>query len=382
MEMEFTDKAGPGNASFHWRLTPEEDRADFKADHVLPFKTFPQLEPGRNGQRNGGLGGLVAIESRWVTPRRGRAVRATSSRDFEEALTASLPPWLAETGGDRGSRERRAARREERRGLGGSQEEEEVGDNGPLTTYAAQSDRHDDLFDILGTPQGVVDGGGQGVTGVWHRLHHCGGSQAEVSLGWRLLHAALPVRAKVAYQLSKPLSEGVCQARGCTHQETLTHAFMDCQRVRGAVQWLLDLLEAITGKRPPWDPRVILADDQRIWQPGGTEGNQLLWQRLRLTTLYHIWRTQSSRQRFEDNAGDLTAAAIGGATADITASIQRDWARTRIVAAIEEAGGGHQCNPRRDLSITVDDFAMWREGDVVTAGSVMRRQRSAMHNGG
>ena len=207
-----------------------------------------QLEPGRNGQRNGGLGGLVAIESRWVTPRRGRAVRATSSREFEEALTASLPPWLAETGGDRDSRERRAARREERRGLGGSQEDEGVGDdNGPHTTYAAQSDRHDDLFDILRTPQGVVDGGGQRVTGVWHRLHHSGGSQAEVSLGWRLLHAALPVRAKVAYQLSKPLSEGVCQARGCTHQETLTHAFMDCQRVRGAVQWLLDLHEAITG---------------------------------------------------------------------------------------------------------------------------------------
>lgn len=308
----------------------------------------------------------MAIESRWVTPRRGRAVRATSSREFEEALTASLPPWLAETGGDRDSRERRAARREERRGLGGNQEEEEVGDNGPLTTYAAQSDRHDDLFDILRTPQGVVDGGGQGVTGVWHRLHHSGGSQAEVSLGWRLLHAALPVRAKVAYQLSKPLSEGVCQARGCTHQETLTHAFMDCQRVRGVVQWLLDLHEAITGKRPPWDPRVILADDQRIWQPGGTEGNQLLWQRLRLTTLYHIWRTQSSRQRFEDNAGDLTAAAIGGATADITASIQRDWARTRMVAAIEEAGGGHLCNPRRDLSITVDDFkAIWSQRGVL-----------------
>ena len=52
----------------------------------------------------------------------------------------------------------------------------------------------------------------------------------------------------------------------------------------------------------------------------------------------------------------MSAAAIGGATADITASIRRDWARTRMVAAIEEAGGGHLCNPRRDLSITEDDF--------------------------
>lgn len=327
-----------------------------------------QLESGRNRRGDGELGGLVAMEARWVAPRSGRAVRATSSREFEEALAASLPSWLAETGGDHGSRDRRRARREERRGLASSQEEEEgVGEDlGSLPGNASQSDRHDDLFDILHAPQGVEEGGRQGVTGVWHRLHHSGGSQAEVSLGWRLLHAALPVRAKVAYQLSKPLSEGVCQARGCSHQETLTHAFMDCLRVRGAVQWLIDLHEAITGKRPPWDPRVILADDQRIWRPGGTEVDQLLWQRLRLTTLYHIWRAQSSRQRFEDSGGDLSAAAIGGATADITASIRRDWARTRMVAAIEEAGGGHLCNPRRDLSITEDDFkAVWAQRGVL-----------------
>ena len=62
----------------------------------------------------------------------------------------------------------------------------------------------------------------------------------------------------------------------------------------------------------------------------------------------------------------MSAAAIGGATADITASIRRDWARTRMVAAIEEAGGGHLCNPRRDLSITEDDFkAVWAQRGVL-----------------
>ena len=56
----------------------------------------------------------------------------------------------------------------------------------------------------------------------------------------------------------------------------------------------------------------------------------------------------------------------GGATADITASIRRDWARTRMVAAIEEAGGGHLCSPRRDLSITEDDFkAVWAQRGVL-----------------
>lgn len=204
------------------------------------------------------------------------------------------------------------------------------------------------------------------MVGVWHRVHHSGGSQAEVSVGWRLLYAALPVRAKVAYHLSKPLCEGGCLARGCAQQETLSHAFMDCQRVRGAVQWLLDLHEALSGRRPPWDPRVILADDQRVWRPGTTVEDQLLWQRLRLTTLYHVWRARSSRHRFEDGSGDLTAAVVGGAAADISASIRRDWARTRMAETMEEAGGAYLYSSRRNLSITVDAFkAMWARRGVL-----------------
>jgi hypothetical protein len=318
--------------------------------------------------------GLAGMELRWTAPRLARAGGAASSsrfvqRDFEEALRASLPPWLGAAIGGSAERDQRARRRGRLRGEEGGEGQEEGGDsdNEEHPLPPSSSGHHSDLSDFL-HPPGRALHGGRGVAGVWHRLHHSGGSQAEISLGWRLLHAALPVRAKVAYHLLKPLEEGECEARDCNQQETLSHAFMECQRVRGAVTWLLDLQEAISGRRPPWDARVILADDQRIWKPGATMEDQLLWQRLRLVTLYHIWKARSSRQRFEDNGGDLTAAVTGSAAADIVASIRRDWARTKISTAIEEAGGAHLFSTRRNLSITEEVFkAVWTQGGVLCA---------------
>ena len=325
---------------------------------------------------DGGQGqgrGLLAMESRWTAHRTGRgaSLNRPAQRDFEDALHSSLPLWLRSGGQGSSGRDRRAARRGRLLGEGGEGErEEEVGDGGGVNgAPSASSDHHNDLLDTLRPPGQVLEGG-RGVVGVWQRVHHSGGSQAEASLGWQLLHAALPVRAKVAYQLSKPLGEGECEARGCNQQETLSHAFMDCQRVRGAVKWLLDLYETLSGRRPPWDTRVILADDQRVWRPGSTKEDQLLWQRLRMTTLYHVWRARCSRHRYEDGGGDLTAAVVGGAAADISASIRRDWARTRMADTIEEAGGAHLYSSRRNLSITVDAFkALWARRGVLCSVS-------------
>ena len=337
-------------------------------------------EAYEEGRSQGGLcRGLLAMEARWTAPRsrRGASSSRPAQREFEEALQASLPSWLRSGGGSSSGRDRRAALRGRLLGEGreGEREEEPEGGGGVNATSSASLDLHDDLLDILRPPGQVLECA-RGVAGVWHRVHHSGGSQAEVSVGWRLLYAGLPVRAKVAYQLSKPLGEGGCQARGCTQQETLSHAFMDCQRVRGAVKWLLDLHEALTGRRPPWDPRVILADDQRIWRPGPTVEDQLLWQRLRLTTLYHVWRARSSRHRYEDGRGDLTASVTGGAAADISASIRRDWARTRMAATMEEAGGAHLYSFKKNLSITVDAFkAVWARGGVLCT---VRGQPSTM----
>jgi hypothetical protein len=187
----------------------------------------------------------------------------------------------------------------------------------------------DDTDDCLGHGGDQVTEGGRGASGVWLRLHRSGASQAAIGIGWRILHAALPVRAKVAYLLGRPLEEGLCEAPGCSCQETLSHAFLECDKVRGAVDWLLDLFETISGQRPPRDPRILLADDHRVWEARGGEG--ALWQFLRLTMLHHIWRVRSSRQVFQRRGdGDLATAAIAGAAADIQRAIGRDWARTRL----------------------------------------------------
>jgi hypothetical protein len=60
-----------------------------------------------------------------------------------------------------------------------------------------------------------------------------------------------------------------------------------------------------------------------------------------------------------------------------------------MVAAIEEAGGGHLCSPRRDLSITVEDFkAVWAKRGVLCVVSgqpgvmVVKEASSWMVRGG
>ena len=203
--------------------------------------------------------------------------------------------------------------------------------------------------------------------GVWRRLHQSGASQSAISFGWRLLHAALPVRSKVAHCLGRPLEEGLCEAPGCSCQESLSHALMDCEKVRGAIDWLLDLFEAISGRRPPRDPRVILADDHRVWGAGGAAEEQLLWQRLRLTVLSHIWRVRSSRQRYQRRGdGDLSEEVIRGASTEIQQAIRRDWARTRLVDTQEEAGGGFCGFSGRDPSLTKAAFLkLWAGNNVL-----------------
>ena len=263
--------------------------------------------------------------------------------------------------GGQGSREGREEGRTARREL-------QAGAAAVVVAAGLGSDTMDPLQPRNG--QGGEQGGGQGpggVSGVWQRLHRSGVSQQAISTGWRILHAALPVRSKVAQCLGRPLEEGLCDASGCGCQESLSHALMDCDKVRGAIDWLLDLFEAISGRRPPRDPRVILADDHRIWEAGGTADERLLWQRLRLTVLSHIWRVRSLRQRNQRRGdGDLSVAAINGAAMEIQRAVRRDWARTRLVETQEEAGGNFERFSGRDPSLSKVAFlSLWAGNNVL-----------------
>ena len=171
----------------------------------------------------------------------------------------------------------------------------------------------------------------------------------------------------MAYYSHLPLGEGLCEAPGCHCQETLSHAFVGCEKVTGAIDWLLDLFEAISGRRPPRDPRVLLADDHRIWGPGGSEEERLLWQRLRLTVLHHIWRARCSRHPYQERGTrDLSAKVISGAAEDLQRAIRRDWARTRLVAVLGEAGGEGCSFSGRDPAMSPEAFAsLWARNNVL-----------------
>ena len=105
----------------------------------------------------------------------------------------------------------------------------------------------------------------------------------------------------------------------------------------------------------------------RVWGAGGSAEEQLLWQRLRLTVLSHIWRVRSSRQRYQRRGdGDLSEEVIRGASTEIQQAIRRDWARTRLVDTQEEAGGGFCGFSGRDPSLTKAAFLkLWAGNNVL-----------------
>ena len=210
--------------------------------------------------------------------------------------------------------------------------------------------------------------------GVWSRLHDSGATMAQRILGWRLLHGGLPCNAYSSHCLRRPVEEGACTAEGCGGLETLTHAFMDCANIRGAVVWLLDVWHGISGSRPPHDARVILMDDDRVWKPLVAPR---LWQLLRLAVLAAIWRARSSRIQYQSEAGgDLAPAAIAAAERDISMAINRDWTRTRLLDALS-AGRVLQCNfSGRDASLSLEAFKeLWACNGVLCQVSTATASR-------
>ena len=224
--------------------------------------------------------------------------------------------------------------------------------------------RHDDSFNVLQ----AAAGGGDKTTHQepWRRINESDLPLSHRGLAWQLLHGVLPCRAFIAHRHRKqPREEGGCEACGCL--ETLSHTFISCPRVKGVMEWLLDLWFTITNDRPPLDPRVLILDDQRIWSPGPSKNKQQLWQRLRLIVLFSIWVSRCSREIYASAAdGDISAAAIKLVEEDIKTAVNRDFTRTRIKEAMVEAAVDSIDSSGRDLSLTIDDFkARWAVNDIL-----------------
>jgi hypothetical protein len=138
----------------------------------------------------------------------------------------------------------------------------------------------------------------------WRRLWSCPADNSCKVLGWRLLHAALPVRCMKVAQRGGTPAMAHCQFPACALPragrkpfETYTHIFLDCPAARPVVEWLRRLWAAIAGTMPPDDSLVLLGDHAPSWpEYPRTKARQHLWTFLRLTVLYEIWRAHQVPQ--------------------------------------------------------------------------------------
>lgn len=155
---------------------------------------------------------------------------------------------------------------------------------------------------------------------------------------WRLLHGALPCRAmQASLLLSRDRSASWCgccpsvAAEGAAvraaprRPETLTHLFLECPAFAGAVTWLQDVWEALSGQRPPATLEVIVAGQPGAWPGEPSKGSAAAdrWHALRLTLLYHIWAARCSNDAQQRSARAVVVATVDALRADIRLQFNR-----------------------------------------------------------
>jgi hypothetical protein len=105
-------------------------------------------------------------------------------------------------------------------------------------------------------------------------------------------------------------------------KKTYSHLFVRCPTMAPAITWLQDLWQHLTGKRPPADPLVLVADQPGVWveapTPSSREGR--LWSVLRLTLLYYMWSAFASNDPQRLSAAMVVREAIEGIRAEILVS--------------------------------------------------------------
>lgn len=160
----------------------------------------------------------------------------------------------------------------------------------------------------------------------------------------RLMHAALPCRAMMAFKFQWGRDRATCACcrpspaaqGGAIPLETYTHIFFECPAFAGAKDWLLDLWAHISGCRPPDTAAVIVADEPGAWpadqQPQGDRA--LLWQALRLTLLRHIWAARCSGDPQQQHAHAVVSATISFVRAEIQQQYNCAFLRDQLMRVL------------------------------------------------
>ena len=169
---------------------------------------------------------------------------------------------------------------------------------------------------------------------VWERLDNRTLQREPRALAWRILHMSLYTGVFYSYVTGKGAAHAGCTSPQCAEGtlETMQHLFLECPDVAPVADWLCRLWGAIVGPAgtaPPCTAGVLLADDQREWEPGGGVAHGELWTALRLCFLQAAWAMRCRRaadpQRFPGSAAGLVAAVVAG----VAQLIRRDYARTQ-----------------------------------------------------
>jgi hypothetical protein len=164
----------------------------------------------------------------------------------------------------------------------------------------------------------------------WKRLWKAPVSNHLRIFAYRLSHAALPCAAMKGFMRNAAMPAvaacPLCPAPGGRSPrplETYTHLFMECPAYRPAVNWLLDVWQAVSGVRPPESATVVIADDWRSW-PDAPEGPRAaLWTALRLTVLFSIWSARMSKDSQQQTAAAVVRSAIAMLRAEMHLQFNR-----------------------------------------------------------
>jgi hypothetical protein len=286
---------------------------DQAADYAPADGLRPKLWPGP-----GGAGGLAAVEARWVASLQ---VGPRPPRSQDPAW--DLPQWMRsnwqrEQPG-RPLPQQQPQQQQARRPQAVMRADAEVLDR------LAEADRR--AREARAGPAGQAAGAAPPYRAAWRRLNSTRLSNEAQSIAWWAMHGALYCNAFKHYVFGDSRTytgSPHCSAAACDHQpETLTHLFVDCPCVRPAVEWLLDLWQAVGGSRPPRDARVLVADEPGVWAPR-TELAEL-WTVLRVEFLHAVWGLRSQREAGGSAVQPAAVAMV--VVARLRRSMELDWQR-------------------------------------------------------
>ena len=235
---------------------------------------------------------------------------------------------------------------------------------GPQSQLPPPHQRLDDLADAAA---GHSEQAGQW-SAVWARLHHLGLDRQHRLVAWQILHAAIPCGAHTAYTQLRRTEPGQIDAlldsAMCPHclperrPETLSHMLLHCPVATQIWAWVGQLWAAYSGATaPPLSAAVLLADDQRDWQPASH--CQATWTQLRIATLTAI-RNGANSKRTGMPAEPVSIAAV--IVASLRSAMRRDWQRVEA-ADIASLSSGVCCSTwlrgRRPLLSRQEFTVMW-----------------------